>query len=533
MKAPQPAATTNRMVPKVTMRLALSDPRLLADAMVGDSWSGWRTLLIAAAGEALTDNERQEFQKLTGREREPGAMVSQFIAIFGRRAGKSVALAVFLVWIASLNDHRGTLKGLGEKGIALCVSRDQRVARVILGYVDGVLRNSKLLRGQIVKRTADTIELRNRISIEVRPCSSRTLRGPSYICVASDEVAFWQTATELMNPDVEIISSLMPALMTTGGPLLIASSVYSKVGLLYDSWRRFYGPDGPSDILVGFGSSRAMNPSLPQAEIDRELERDFVRNSAEYLSQWRDDVSGFLSREVVEACVSNYHELPPNPSTTYAMFIDAASGVKGGDSYTGCVAHRADDMVVIDKVVEVRAPFSPASAVADYIIPLARAYRISRIWGDNYAGQFPQEPIRLAGFSYERVTPNKSELFRDPFLSLINSGKLVLPQHPRLISQICSLERSVRGTAKEQIGHPIHGMDDLANSVAGAAHLVYSRAGAYDRSYSGFSNDPPPGVDQNTEQAKNQLLGYCNSMINGGFNSFGGGGRWSGGGKWS
>ena len=236
MKARDSSATVGaaRMVPKVTMRLALSDPRLLADAMVGDLWFGWRTLLIAAAGEKLNDNERQEFLKLTGRPHEPGQMVSQFIAIFGRRAGKSVALATFLVWIACLNDHRGTLKGLGEKGIALAVSRDQRVARVILGYVDGILRNSKLLRGQIVKRTADTIELRNKISIEVRPCSSKTLRGPSYICVASDEVAFWQTATELMNPDVEIISSLMPALMTTGGPLLIASSVYSKVGLLYE-----------------------------------------------------------------------------------------------------------------------------------------------------------------------------------------------------------------------------------------------------------------------------------------------------------
>lgn len=520
-------AGDNRMVPKVTMRLALEDKALLGDALAGDSWYGWRTLLIAAAGEELTPNERIEFQRLTGREREPGVMVKEFFAIFGRRAGKSLAMAVFFVWIAALCDHRGTLKGLGERGIALCISRDQKVAKVILGYVDGILRNSKLLRGLIVRRTADSIVLKNRITCEVRPASAKTLRGPSYVCVVCDEVAFWQTATELANPDVEIVAALRPALLTTNGPLLCASSVYSKNGLLYDAWRRYFGPAGPADILVGFGTSRDLNPSLPQAEIDRELERDYPRNAAEYLSQWRDDVTGFIAREIVEACVSNYYELPPDPSTTYAMFIDSASGTKDGDSYCAAIAHRSNDLIIVDALREVKAPFSPASAVADVIIPLARAYRISRIWGDNFAGGFAQEPIRLAGFSYERVTPHKSELYRDPFLSLLNSQKLVLPKHERTISQICALERSTRRLGKDEITHPPYGHDDLANVVAGVALLTYSRAGAYDRSYSGFSNDPPHGVDQNTEAYKYQLLGYVNGMINGGGNNWGGGGRWS------
>ena len=41
------------MIPRVPLREALSDPNLLGTAIAGDSWSSWRTLLIAAMGEEL------------------------------------------------------------------------------------------------------------------------------------------------------------------------------------------------------------------------------------------------------------------------------------------------------------------------------------------------------------------------------------------------------------------------------------------------------------------------------------------------
>ena len=45
----------------VSLRKALSDPKLLGNALAGDSWLAWRVLLIAAAGESLTDAEREVF----------------------------------------------------------------------------------------------------------------------------------------------------------------------------------------------------------------------------------------------------------------------------------------------------------------------------------------------------------------------------------------------------------------------------------------------------------------------------------------
>jgi hypothetical protein len=204
-------------------------------------------------------------------------------------------------------------------------------------------------------------------------------------------------------------------LQTTSGPLLVASSVYSKHGVLYDAFRRDYGPHGPSDILVAYGTSRDLNPSLSEASIAREIARDPLRNRAEYLSEWRDDVEGFISRELVEACIGDYTELPPLPTTSYRCFVDAASGVENGDSYSASISHRNGDLIIIDKVVEIRAPFSPSAAVADTIIPLCRSYRIHKVWGDAWAGNYPREPLQQAGIAYEVVKPNKSELYRIRF----------------------------------------------------------------------------------------------------------------------
>jgi hypothetical protein len=158
------------MKPKVSMRESLSDPDLFGPIMPGESWYPARVLLIAAAGEALNDDEREVFRKLTSRSCEPRQMCRELIVIFGRRGGKTTMLAVFNCWIAALCDHRDVLAP-GEKGIALVISRDQRAATVTLDRIDGILNSSIILSQLIANRTADAIELTNGIICEVRPCN--------------------------------------------------------------------------------------------------------------------------------------------------------------------------------------------------------------------------------------------------------------------------------------------------------------------------------------------------------------------------
>jgi hypothetical protein len=469
------------MKPRITMRESLDHPDLFGRVLAGDSWRGWRTLLIASAGEQLTDDERIEFKRLTGREREPGRMVREFIAIAGRRGGKTLALSTFVVWLAALCDYRGILAP-GEVGIGLLISRDQRASRLALNYVEGIFDNSTILSSLIASRTADSIELTNGINIEVRPANRVSVRGPTYISVVADELAHWHTGVDFANPDVEILASTKPGLLTTRGPCLMASSVYSKYGVLFDSFKKYYGADGPPDILVAYGTSVDFNPSLPQAEIDRELEKDPVRNRAEYLSEWRSDVEGFIPREIVEACVGDYYELPPQPGVSYRCAVDPASGVVEGDSYGIVVSHKLDDRVIVDAIREVRPPFNAFEVITGVLVPLCKAYHVTKVYGDNYAGELAKLPVRKAGIAYELAEKHKSELYNDPFLPMLNAGKISLPRNDRAINQICSLERSVQRSGRDQISHPTRGHDDIANAIALAVDIA--------RGHSGYTLEP-------------------------------------------
>ena len=83
------------------------------------------------------------------------------------------------------------------------------------------------------------------------------------------------------------------------------------MGVLWDTYRKHYGPDGAPAVLVAKGATRDFNSSIPQTEIDRELERDRARNTAELLAEFRGDLESYVSLEVVEACIGDYHEMAP------------------------------------------------------------------------------------------------------------------------------------------------------------------------------------------------------------------------------
>ena len=384
-------------------------------------------------------------------------------------------MATLATYIAGVCDHSDALVP-GERGVLLCVALDQRVAKIILDYAHACFERSPILKQLIANRTADTIELTNGISIEVRPASFRKLRGPTYVAVIADELAFWYVDSTYANPDVEILNAVEPGLATTGGPLILASSPHARRGALWDAFKRHFGADGDPLVLVAHGASRVLNPTLPQRVIDRALEKDRARATAEYLAEFRTDVEGLVALEVVEACVGDYREMPPAPGSRYQAFVDPSGG--SDHAMTLAVSHKHREEIVIDAVRERAPPFSPA-AVVDEFAELLKKYRVTNVVGDHYGGEFVREPFRKHGIAYEVSKKVKSDLFRD-MLPLLNDGRIMLPRNERLVAQIISLERKVSPIGKETISHPDRARDDLANAVAGAAFLA--RKGSYDSS---------------------------------------------------
>ena len=140
------------MTPTITLRRALADRNLLGGVLADDSWTSWRTLLIAAMGEALTDAERQLFKQLTNREHEPNQRIEEFVGVIGRRGGKSRAISVLSTYIAGLCNHPALVRG--ERGVLLIIAPDQRQADIVLDYIKSAFRQSPILKQLIETRTA-------------------------------------------------------------------------------------------------------------------------------------------------------------------------------------------------------------------------------------------------------------------------------------------------------------------------------------------------------------------------------------------
>jgi hypothetical protein len=87
---------------------------------------------------------------------------------------------------------------------------------------------------------------------------------------------------------------------------------------------------------------------------------------------------------------------------------------------------------------------------------------------------WPVEQFQKYGVRYEQSAAPKSDLYRD-LLPLLNSRRISLLDHPKLINQLHSLERQVRRGGRDSIDHPPNQHDDIANCVAGLAALASAR----------------------------------------------------------
>ncbi|MFY9291727.1 MAG: hypothetical protein WAP03_13665 [Methylorubrum rhodinum] len=455
------------------MREALADPRLLGGAIPGDSWLAWRTLLIASMGEALTDDERVLFTTLTGREREPLILVEELWAIVGRRGGKTRAAGTLGAYVGTLCDHTGYL-ATGERGVIpiLAATGDQagRAFMHVKGVLEGSPDLSEMLDGE---PTQDTIRLTSGVDVVVRPANFRTIRSITAVAAICDEVAFWMIEGTV-NPDAEILNALRPALATTGGPLMVISSPHAKRGEVYKTHRRDYGPTGDPAILVAKGPSRTFNPLLPQKTVDRAYARDAQVAAAEYGGEFRDDIAAFVTREIVEACISaGVRERGFISAHSYFAFVDPSGGVN--DSMTLAIAHREGEAAVLDAVRERKPPFSPEATTADFCA-LLKTYGITEVTGDRYAGEYPREQFRKHGITYNVAEKPRSDLYKD-LLPALNSRQVDLLDLEPIVTQLCALERRVARGGRESIDHPPSGHDDIANAVAGALDLVAERQG--------------------------------------------------------
>jgi hypothetical protein len=447
---------------------AVDDTNLLG-ASIKDpvSFAPWKALMAAAFGLPLDPDQLSLYRACTNRTSPPSAQFKSIFMCIGRRGGKSVCMALLAVYLAIFRDWRPKLTA-GERAVILLVAGDRDQARILYRYIVGIL-NAPILNNLIINYTADSLDLKGCVTIEVVTRSYRAVRGRSVCAALLDEVAFFRS-DDSANPDNEVVAAIRPSMATFGNNamLIAASSPYARRGVLWDAYRKYYGKDDPS-TLVWQAPTRVMNPSVSQEFIDEEYERDPVSAAAEYGANFRSDIAAFVDLAVLESCTADgLFEISPVSNVGYIAFVDPSGG--SSDSMTLAIAHHDDGVAVLDCVREVRAPFQPEAVVADFCQTLA-SYGISTVTGDRYAGEWPREQFSKRNVTYRPSEKVKSDVYRD-MLPILNSRRCQLLDTPRLISQLHGLERRTARGGKDSIDHGPGAHDDLANAVAGAIVLA-------------------------------------------------------------
>jgi hypothetical protein len=455
------------VAPKMKLSIidAMNDEGLFASWYRGPSWDGWKAVLAAAYCLPMTEAETEIFRDVA--QRDPPKKQPQEIWIAGaRRLGKGAIASLIAVHTAMTFDKQHLLRP-GERALCLCLATDISQAKIILNYVRALVIGVPMLQAMVTRETQLGFELSNGIDVEVSAANFRGVRGRAIALVILDEVAFF-TSDNSANPDLEIYRALLPGCATLDGKIVGISSPYRQAGLLYSKFKEHFAKDS-DDVLFIKAATRKLNPTIPQSVIDKAYIDDPVAAASEWGAEFRNDLAGWLNRETIQAAVdTDVIMRPPISANSYSGFTDPSGGVR--DSFTLAIAHAEADVGVVDVIVEVKAPCSPAEAVAQ-IAAVLKSYRLHSVTGDRYGSQFTVDAFAQHGITYVASSRDRSTIYLDS-LAMFASGRVRLLDNARLVSQLAALERKSSPGGRDKVDHPRGQSDDVANSVCGALVLA-------------------------------------------------------------
>ena len=408
------------------------------------TWKPWLSFLSAAFALPMDDADLAIFKQCTGLDAPPTERVRECWLVCGRRSGKSRVLALTAAYLATLV-HWSKYLSEGEPGVIQIVAGDRAQAQVIFRFLSSFLKGAKALKPLIGRQTAEIIELKNGITIEIATASFKTIRGRTVVAALLDELAFW--SVDGANPDTEVVAAIRPSMLTIpNSMLLVASSPYAKRGALWEAYRRHYAK--PGKILVWQSPTAVMNPTIPQSEIDAALEEDPEKNKAEFLAQFRSDLESFVPPEVVNAVtVPGRIELAPDRVRNAIGFLDVSGGK--ADSHCCAVAFKnANDVAVLAALMEKRG--GDTEAVVREFAELLRRYGLSRVYGDRYGQAWVTDAFRRHDIELIHSPMNRSELYLE-LLPALRSRQVELLDIPKLRNQFQSLERHTTRTGKDLV----------------------------------------------------------------------------------
>jgi hypothetical protein len=424
--------------------------------------------LRALYGLPLTEEQVKIYTQLTTNEKvfQDGIEKTEGNFPVGARGGKSYLAALIALYESICRAHIWKkYLNKGEAGYAVITATKQKQSEdIVQASCTRMLENSPL--AYMIKNSwRATLELKNDLIISSYPCNSTAARGLPIFLLIFDELAHYRV--EGPKADEMIYSALRPRqAQFPGAKCLKISTVAAKQGLLWEEFKEGFQVPGRLTIQA---HTRLMNPTIPQAFIDKEYKRDPDNAAREFGAEFAETVSGFFASciEKLNACFQLPGDVPYDKNQSYFASIDQ-SGLSGNDRFAFGIAHHDSKKVTLDILREWST--TEADLILEEIKQLCAIYRIRKVTIDRYAGGWVKNALEKIGLEVE---------FRDmlPIIytnlkTLVLANKALLPDYPNLRKALMTTAAWYGKSNTLSIGHErnLEGHGDVADVAADATY---------------------------------------------------------------
>ena len=384
----------------------------------------------------------------------------RILACWGRQTGKSTTAALKALHFAFTGAGRTVLI------ISPSLRQSELMFEKIRAFVQAEVELEpgeaiRLLEGSVASLSRKRLVLTNASRIVPLPCSPERVRGFTAHMAIVDEASFV--------PEELITSVIMPMLAATDGYLIMLGTPWTRNHIFY----RAFSGQLPGWSVHHVPSTRC--PLIRQAFLEEQKismpEEAFRR---EYLAEFVEEGISYFPSRLVLACIEPELCLADSPS---------ALAVSEGPIYMGLDLGKLRDQSVLAAVEEgpdgrlrlrllrafdVGTPYSTVLAEAILAFRLAGAVKlvvdrsgVGEAVFERLSSELGEEA--LMGFKF--TADSKAKLLSNLKL-LMEMGRLKLPYHRPLLSQLTDITCEPSPSGRLRITHPPGAHDDMVIALA-------------------------------------------------------------------
>lgn len=383
----------------------------------------------------------------------------------GRRGGKST-MACRLAVNELLNGRYSIPPG--DLGVYAIVSTKKGDARERLNTIEDILK----ALGVSYARQGDSIFVEGRpLAFRVYAANYRTAVGFTCIGLLCDEVARWLDDDTGANPATEVLRSMRPAMATQPNAReYLISSPWSSLDAHYEAFE--LGQTLEQNTAAA--TSWEANPTLTEARC-RELEPDDATFRREYGAEPMSALASsiFDFHAIDEAVARCGYVLPRRPAPGDTITAGADFGFRR-DSSACVVCHRNADLVQVADLLELSpgaaGPLRPSETVAAFAAQL-KPHGAVAVMADAHYRESITEHLVSHGLSYTSAPTDVPKTYVK-LRTLLHQGRLVLPDHPKLIRDMKEIQSAPTPSGRLRIILPKRtggGHADLVSALVLAA----------------------------------------------------------------